>query len=176
MSGLKRMVSGNIDVTRYFFPHLTLWHTFCLGWETVFCDSSGGAQRNLESTMNAERTIFFQTVIFQRVRLVSGEKHICECITSYIDLWNMGAYNELLQDSYGMAADYLGNSQRTKIQDQRHYNFKTLLCTRNCAKPFILFVSRRQVKFFYLIFMRDLYGRLACSKLLWTGWRCSRVK
>ena len=48
---------------------------------------------------NAESVSIFQTVILQHVCLVFGERNICGCITSLLDLWNRGTYDELVQDS-----------------------------------------------------------------------------
>ena len=49
---------------------------------------------------NAERMIFFQTVVLKPVRLVSVLRNICDRISSRFDLWNRGAYQKLVQDSY----------------------------------------------------------------------------
>ena len=49
---------------------------------------------------NAERVIVFHTVILQRVHMVSGAGNIRDHITSRLNLWNKGVYDELVQDSY----------------------------------------------------------------------------
>ena len=49
---------------------------------------------------NADRVIYFQTFIFQHISQVSGLRNICDPIDSFLDLWNKGAYKELVQDSY----------------------------------------------------------------------------
>ena len=72
---------------------------------------------------NTEREIVFQTVILQLIRLVSGAKNICDRITSRLELWNKGAYNELVQDPYGTAKAYLGKTRGTQTQEQHHRNF-----------------------------------------------------
>ena len=72
---------------------------------------------------NTERVIVFQMVIFQRVRLVSGAGNLCDCITSCLELWNKGAYDELVQDSYGTVEPFLGNKCGTQIQEQSHCTF-----------------------------------------------------
>ena len=55
---------------------------------------------------NAEIVSIFQTVILQHVCLVSSARNIRDRITERLNLWNKGAYNELVQDSYGSAADF----------------------------------------------------------------------
>ena len=49
---------------------------------------------------NAERVIVFQTIIFHGFSQVYGSRNICDRIDSRLDLWNKGAYDELVQDSY----------------------------------------------------------------------------
>ena len=66
-------------------------------------------------------------IILQLILLVSGAKNIRDRITSCLDLWNKGAYNKLVQDSYSMAADYLGKSRETQTQEQCHSNFSNLI-------------------------------------------------
>ena len=47
---------------------------------------------------NAEIVSIFQTVILQHVYLVFGERNICDWITSHLDLWNRGTYDELVHN------------------------------------------------------------------------------
>ena len=66
-------------------------------------------------------------VILQRIRLVSGAKNIRDRITSCLDLWNKGAYYELVQDSYSAAAAYLGKERETQNREQCHSTFLNLI-------------------------------------------------
>ena len=54
--------------------------------------------RNLHC--NKERVVFPQTVVLQRVSLMSGLRNILDLIESCLELRNKGTYNKLVQDSY----------------------------------------------------------------------------
>ena len=56
---------------------------------------------------NAERVVILKSVILQRIPLVTGDKNICAQITAKIDLWNNGAFDELVSESYDAAMGYL---------------------------------------------------------------------
>ena len=61
--------------------------------------------------------------------MVSGAKHISDQITSRINLWNKGAYDELVQESHGVSAAYLGKARGNQNWEQRHCNFLNfILC------------------------------------------------
>ena len=65
---------------------------------------------------NAERVIVFQTVVLQRVCLVSGSKNLLEQIFSHLDLWSRGTFGELVQDLYRAREEFLGNNRGTQTQ------------------------------------------------------------
>ena len=76
---------------------------------------------------NAEKVIIFQTVILHPIYLVPIARKIRERITSHLNLWNKCAYNELAQDSYGLAWTFLGNKRNSQTQDQCHSTFSNLI-------------------------------------------------
>ena len=63
---------------------------------------------------NADRVIVFQTFILQRDRLIYISRNICDQILSRLEQWNKGAYEKLVQDSYGAVAAYLGKTRDPK--------------------------------------------------------------
>ena len=90
--------------------------------------------------MERRKRVIFQTVILQRVSGLSGARIIRDRIESQINLWNKGAYNELVKDSHRVAEEYLGNKRGTQTQDQWNCTFSNLVLKKgNCAKPFVLF-------------------------------------
>ena len=92
---------------------------------------------------NADMVIIFQTVIFQRVRLVSGARNIRDQITSRLDFWNKVTYNKLLQDSYGAMAYYLGKARGTQIKEQNHCNFENIILNGKFHKS-VRFICERE--------------------------------
>ena len=76
---------------------------------------------------NTGRLINFQTVIFQRVRLVTGAKNVRGQINSHLDSWIKGNHNELVQDSYSAVSAYLGKSRGTQKREQHHCTFSNLI-------------------------------------------------
>ena len=104
---------------------------------------------------NAEKVIFFQTVILQCVRLVSGARTICDHITSRPDLCNKGAYDFLVYNSYGVAEAFLGNNRRTQTQEKLHLILSNLVLCRKL---------RKSVKF---ICKQDTGGVFPPMKFIW---------
>ena len=98
---------------------------------------------------NAERVIVFQTVILQRVRLVSVAINIRNQIPSLIDLWNRGAYDELVQDSYIEAVYVLGNNYGTQTQEKHHSTFSNLAMCRKLREDILFICERKTGEFFY---------------------------
>ena len=92
---------------------------------------------------NAERAIIFQTVILQRVRLVTGAKNIRDRINSHLDSWNKGTYKKLVQDSYSAAPYYLGKSHKTKNGEQCHLNFLSIIIRRKLCEA-VRFICDRE--------------------------------
>ena len=60
---------------------------------------------------NVYRLIIFQTIVLQRARLVLGSISICDRISSRLDLWNKGDFEDLVQDSYRSVEVFLGNNR-----------------------------------------------------------------
>ena len=58
--------------------------------------------------------IVFQTVVFQCISQLSILTNICDQIDSRIDLWNKGAYSELVQASQRELEEALGNKRGPK--------------------------------------------------------------
>ena len=63
----------------------------------------------------------------QRFRLVYGARNIFDRINSRLNLWNKGAYNELVQDYYSVVEACLGDKCETQIQEKRHSTYSNLV-------------------------------------------------
>ena len=91
---------------------------------------------------NTECVIVFQTVISQRVRLITGTKNIFAQIDDRFDSWNSGDFDEVVYDSYTAATGYLGRSCMNKSAEQRHYTFLNfVLCGK--LREAIIFICKR---------------------------------
>ena len=77
----------------------------------------------MESALERGEGDIFQTVVLQRVRLVSGSRNICDRIYSRLDLWNRGALEKIVHDSYRATEEFLWNNHGDQTQEQRHRTF-----------------------------------------------------
>ena len=59
---------------------------------------------------NAERVTVFQSVILQRSHGVNNSAKIRKHIFLKLNLWNCGAFGELVKDTYNFAMGYLKSS------------------------------------------------------------------
>ena len=65
---------------------------------------------------NVERVIIFQSVILQCAQDFNNYTQIRKRILFQMDLWNRGAFDELVKDTYNSAMGYLGNLVGIKLQ------------------------------------------------------------
>ena len=107
MEGLMRMVSGKQDERKlvYFLTQL-------------YAITSSQVRERFVSTLaaelevrrgqkwNAEQVIVFQTVILQRVHIITGAKNICTIINIRLNLWNSREFDELVIESYAASTGY----------------------------------------------------------------------
>ena len=97
---------------------------------------------------NVKRAIVFHAVILQRVLLISGAKNIHDWITSRLDLWNKGVYDEFVQDSYGAASAYLGKSFGKQTQEQCYRTFsKLIMCGK--LREVVWFIFKQDMGVFF---------------------------
>ena len=76
---------------------------------------------------NDEQVIIFQTVILQRVCLVTGTKNICAQICDEINSWNSGVSDNLVFYYYATDTGYLGTAHRNQRADRYHHTFSNLV-------------------------------------------------
>ena len=127
MELLKRMVSVKRDRKSYFVcPPNTMTYLIArsgsalsqlLRWSSMEFGIGNGMRR---------RRSFFRK-LFCSAYSWSQAKNICDRITSRIELWNKGAYDELIQDSYGETVASLGKSRRTQNQKQLRGTLSNLI-------------------------------------------------
>ena len=130
-----RMVSGRQYGKKMFVcpPNDTTYHTVRLVKGLSRLLKRILTAYNAES--DAERVIVFQTVILQRIRLVTGAKNICVQIDAPLNSWIRGEFDEILCDSYSVDTVYLGGGRGGQISDQHHRMFSDLVLQGNCARP-----------------------------------------
>ena len=76
---------------------------------------------------NAERVIVFQPVIIQRAQGVTNYAQILKRIYFLLDLWNRGAFEELVKDTYNSAMGYLGKAREIQTPEELHGTFSNLV-------------------------------------------------
>ena len=91
---------------------------------------------------NAEQVIVFQTVILQRVRLVTGTKNIRVQINTRLYPWNIGAFDELVNDSCAAAVGYMGRAHGNQNLEQRHCTFSNFVLCGKFFEAVIFFCER----------------------------------
>ena len=67
---------------------------------------------------NAERVIVFQSVILQRTQGDKNYEQIRKHIFFRIDLWNRGALDEIVKDTYKSTMGYLGKACGTQTMEE----------------------------------------------------------
>ena len=75
---------------------------------------------------NAERVIVFQSVILQRTQGVNNSAQIRKRILFRLDLWNLGAFDKLVKDTYNYAVEYLRKAHGTQTMEELHQTFSNL--------------------------------------------------
>ena len=76
---------------------------------------------------NAERVIVFQSMFLQRTQGINNSAQIRKRILFQLDLWNPGAFDELVKDTYKSAMGYLGKSRGSQTMEERHRVFSELV-------------------------------------------------
>ena len=76
---------------------------------------------------NAERVTVFQSIILQYTQGVNNSAQIQKHILFRLDLWNCGAFDELVKDTYKSAMGCLGKSRGTQTTEERHGTFSNLV-------------------------------------------------
>ena len=75
---------------------------------------------------NAERVVFFQSVILQHAQGVNNYTQILKRVLFRLDCWNCGAFDELMKDMYNSVVRYLVKSCRNKTEKESHRMFLNL--------------------------------------------------
>ena len=92
---------------------------------------------------NAERVIIFQSVILQRAQGVNNTAQIRKRILFQLDLWNLGAFGELVKDTYNSAIRYLGKALGTQTTEELHQTFSNLVL-KGKLRETVRFVCERE--------------------------------
>ena len=72
---------------------------------------------------NSERVIVFQSVILQRIKSVNNSAQIRKRILFQLNLWNRGAFDNLVKETYNSAMGYLGKYHGNQTTKERHQTF-----------------------------------------------------
>ena len=92
---------------------------------------------------SVERVIVFQSVILQRAKGDKNSAKIRKRIFFRLDLWNRGAFDELVKDTYNSAMGYLVKSCGTQTMEERHQMFLNLVLKGKLRKA-VRFVYERE--------------------------------
>ena len=76
---------------------------------------------------NSERVIVFQSVILQCAQGVDNSAKIRNRILFQLDLWNRGAFDDLMKDIYNSAMGYLRKSCGSQTMEELHREFLNLV-------------------------------------------------
>ena len=71
----------------------------------------------------SERVIIVQSVVLQRVQLVTGAKNILAWIEFQLNFWNCGAFDKLKNNMHTVATGYLGRACRIQKKEQHYRTF-----------------------------------------------------
>ena len=88
---------------------------------------------------NAERVIVFQSVILQRAQGINNSAQIRKRILFRLDLWNLGAFDKLVKDTYNSAMGYLGKSCEVQNVEERHQAFLNLVLKGKLREAILFF-------------------------------------
>ena len=112
--------------------------------------------------------IIFQRINLQRFLLVTGTKNICVKIDAWLELWNKGAFDELVWDSYAASTGYLGPYHRNQSDYQCQRTVSTLVLHGMFSRSSDFFANRSQGEF---------YNPMKSSQIKWDlrrkpTWQC----
>ena len=91
---------------------------------------------------NADWAINFQTVILQRIHLVTGTKNILAQIITRITLWNIGELDKVLNNFYATDTGYLGIPNRNKNVEHCHCAYLNIFLRRKLCEAVIFFCEQ----------------------------------
>ena len=92
---------------------------------------------------NTERVIVFQSVILQCVQGVNNSAQICKRILFWLNLWNCGAFDDLVKETHNSGMGYLGKYCGLQTAEERHRNFSNLVLKGKLHKV-VQFVCDRE--------------------------------
>ena len=69
---------------------------------------------------NDDRMIIFQSIILQHAQGVNNSTQIQKRILFQLDLWNCGAFDKLVKDTYNYAMEYLRKSCGNQTMEEHH--------------------------------------------------------
>ena len=130
------MISGNRGGKKHFLPtqRYDILSERARKWFVVTLAVDTDVIQNRQ--WNAERAIFFSDGYFSACTPGLWNKNIRDHITSCVNLWNKGAYHELVHDSYRAPEDYLGKAHGNQTQDQHRRTFSNLIIRGKLCEAF----------------------------------------
>ena len=92
---------------------------------------------------NAERVIVFQSGILQHAQSVNNYVQIRKRIFFRLKLWNRGAFDRLVKDTYNSEMGYLRKARGNQTMEESHQTFSNLVLKEKLCKT-IHFVCERE--------------------------------
>ena len=124
----------------------------------------------MESKVECREGDYFSDGYFAANPPIDRRKKILEQINLRLESWKKGDYNELVQNSYGSAAAYLGKARWTKNREQGHHTFSNLIMRGKLRKS-VNFICDWETGDFFLPGNRVTDKSGIMDKSLQISWR-----